>query len=470
MGLTIGCPADVKLGDAAGFGAGGPMTDRSDANVVIPDFQRFRQDLEAIFDEAATAEGGKVADYIPQLGRVDPDQFGVAACTIDGQRWQRGDADVDFCVQSCCKPINYALALEAHGEAYVHRHVGREPSGRGFNELALNADGLPHNPLVNAGGIMCCALLAPNAPIADRFDYVMDRWRALAGGTKPGFSNATYLSERATADRNFALGYYMQERKAFPPGTHLLETLEFYFQCCSIEQTCASLSVVAATLANGGVCPITGEVVLQPKTVQHTLSLMSSCGLYDFSGEFAFTIGLPAKSGVAGAILVVVPNVLGFAVWSPRLDRAGNSVRGVAFCRGLVERFNFHPYDSLTGASSKRDPRRRDGGAEAAALVHAASVGDLAAIRRFAARHVPLDAASHDGRTALHLAAADGHLEVVRYLLASGVAFAPRDRWGHTPLDDARRAGQAEIVAALTESAKRAPSGDGGPPPTAPGA
>jgi glutaminase len=422
-------------------------------NLVIPEFDRLCTDLHDIYAAARTNVSGAVADYIPQLGRVEPEQFGVAACTIDGQRWKVGDADVDFCVQSCCKPINYALALEEHGEETVHRHVGREPSGHGFNELTLNGQGLPHNPMINAGAIMCCSLLRPSLATADRFDFVMDRWRALAGGTKPGFSNPTYLSERATADRNFALGYYMQERRAFPTGTNLVETLEFYFQCCSIEQTCASMSIVAATLANGGVCPVTGEQVLKPKTVQHCLSLMSSCGMYDFSGEFAFSIGLPAKSGVAGAVMVVIPNVMGICTWSPRLDRLGNSVRGIAFCRGLVDRFNVHNYDSLTGLSEKRDPRRRAAQAltdDLGALIYAASKGDLTAVQQATARRVPLGAGDYDGRTPLHLAASEGHDAVVRYLLSLGVDAAPKDRWGNTPLDDARRGGHSVVVEALT--------------------
>jgi glutaminase len=422
--------------------------------LIIPEFGAFAAVLEEIYSSAHDDRSGAVADYIPQLGRVDPEQFGVSVCTIDGQRWSAGEARTEFCVQSCCKPITYCLALEEHGEAVVHSHVGREPSGHGFNELKLNNEGKPHNPMINAGAIVCCSLLRPGLSIADRFDYLMERWRVLAGGTRPGFSNQTYLSERATADRNFALGYYMQERKVFPKGTNMLETLEFYFQACSIEQTCESLGVVASTLANGGICPLTGERLLEPETVRSCLSLMGSCGMYDFSGEFAFTIGLPAKSGVAGAIMIVVPNVMGVCVWSPRLDRLGNSVRGIAFCRGLVERFNFHNYDSLTGLSNKIDPRNtraRTPSDEAFSLIWAASKGDLTAVQRCASRGIRLDGADYDGRTPLHLAASEGHEPVVRFLLGRGVAKGPVDRWGNTPLDDATRNGHGGVCAALQD-------------------
>jgi glutaminase len=165
--------------------------------LVIPEFDRFLAELDTIFDAALADTSGTIADYIPQLARVDPERFGAAVCTIDGQSWTRGDANVDFCVQSCCKPINYALALEEHGEEYVHRHVGREPSGHGFNELTLNSSGLPHNPMVNAGAIMCCAMIQPGLPIADRFDHVMDRWRALARGRATRRSHEDRRSARA---------------------------------------------------------------------------------------------------------------------------------------------------------------------------------------------------------------------------------------------------------------------------------
>lgn len=354
--------------------------------------------------------------------------------------------------QSCCKPVNYCLALEEHGDDVVHRYVGREPSGHGFNELTLNRAGKPHNTMINAGAIMCCSLVNLGGDMADRFDHVIDRWSALAGDTKIGFSNSVYLSERATADRNFALGYFMREHNGFPEGTDLIATLEFYFQCCSIEMNTEQLAVVAATLANGGVCPATGKRIFHPKTVQHCLSLMYSCGMYDFSGEFAFSIGLPAKSGVSGAIMIVVPNVGGICTWSPRLDKQGNSVRGIAFCKKLVETFNFHNYDNLTGLSEKRDPRRDRIHAEAdviVSLIWSASKGDLTAIQRLYAFGVDLDGADYDGRTPLHLAASEGHRHVVDFFMNHGANLSPRDRWGGTPAEDARRHGHAEIAELL---------------------
>jgi glutaminase len=423
----------------------------------VPDFAALTADLTRIYDELLPVRSGVVADYIPQLKRVDPDQLAIAVCTVDGQRFSIGDAATAFCLQSVSKTVSYCLALDEHGAEAVHRHVGREPSGQSFNELALNPQGLPHNPMVNAGAIMTTSLIRPDGDIADRFDLVSATWQRLAGGARPGFNNAVYLSERQTADRNFALGYSMRESGAFRPGTDLTQVLEFYFQSCSIEVDAQMLAVAAASLANAGVCPLTEDAVFAPGTVQSCLSMMSSCGMYDFSGEFAFTIGLPAKSGVSGAVMLVVPGLMGICVWSPRLDEHGNSVRGIEFCRRLVAAYNVHVFDSLvTGraGSAKRDPRRRKNQAQTEAVVAltwAASQGDLDEVRALVAAGVEPGTADYDGRTPLHLAAAEGQLEIVRYLLAAGADPRSADRWGGTPLSDAEASGHAQIASLLRE-------------------
>ncbi|MFF4159268.1 glutaminase A [Streptomyces sp. NPDC001678] len=426
--------------------------------LVVPDFPALVSDLRRIYEEVRADRSGSVAAYIPQLARVAPDQFAISVCTVDGQRFSIGDAGVNFCLQSVSKTVGYCLTLEEHGPDTVHRHVGREPSGQGFNELTFNKAGLPHNPMINAGAIMSCALIQRGLDAADRFDFVAETWKRLAGGRSVGFNNSVYLSERSTADRNFALGYSMRERGAFPPGTDLLATLEFYIQCCSIEVDAQRLAIAAASLANAGVCPLTEDPVFSAQTVRHCLSLMSSCGMYDFSGEFAFTIGLPAKSGVSGALMLVVPQLMGIAIWSPRLDGHGNSVRGIEVCRRLVDRYNVHTYDLLTGSgpeTGKRDPRlkRHQSVTEGiVGLCFAASRGDVNEIRRLAACNVPLGAADYDGRTALHLAAAEGHRDTVEYLLSKGVDPRPVDRWGGTPLDDAERSGHRELARLLAEA------------------
>jgi glutaminase A len=329
-------------------------------DVCIRDFPKFVATCEVIYEECIPNQNGGVATYIPQLARQNPDLWGVCMCSVDGQRMNIGDCDVPFCVQSTSKPITYCVALETKGEAMVHEHVGREPSGRNFNDRSLmvrdggRKNSIPHNPYINAGAIMTSSLVKMEVSEWDRFTYMMTVWQKLSGGTKPSFQNDTFMGERSTASRNFCLAYMMEEENAFPSGTDLRKTLEAYFSWCSIEVTAQSMACVAATLANGGICPITNERVFTNATVTSCLSLMMSCGMYDYSGQFAFEIGFPAKSGVSGVLCIVIPRVCGFATFSPRLDKLGNSVRGIDFCQRLARRYPFHVF-SLEGDWEKLD-------------------------------------------------------------------------------------------------------------------
>ena len=427
-------------------------------DLIIPDFRSFSTIVTSVFESVRSNMSGAVADYIPQLARVNPEKYAISICTVDGQRLNIGDYCDPYCVQSTCKPINYGIALDVLGEDKTHKHVGREPSGRGFNELTLNKDGLPHNPMINAGAIMTSALIRSDLDVSDRFDYVLDKWQSLSGDVRPGFNNAVYLSEKHTADRNFALGYFMREKNAFPEGTDLHEILEFYFQCCSIELTCSAHASVAGTLANAGICPITRERIFSAETTKHCLSLMYSSGMYDFSGEFAFTVGLPAKSGVSGALVLVVPGVCGITIWSPNLDGYGNSVRAVEIAQKLVEEFNFHNYDSLIENIQKKDPRvqKNDDKLKGVMMANfAASQGDLNEIKSLDAKGVDLDEADYDGRTPIHVAASDGHLNIVEFFVSSGKVLNPKDRWGGTPLSDAEKHEHKDIVTLLKKSIKK---------------
>uniref|UniRef100_A0A8C1Y588 glutaminase n=1 Tax=Cyprinus carpio TaxID=7962 RepID=A0A8C1Y588_CYPCA len=423
---------------------------------VIPDFQPFASNIDALYEKARNLSGGLVADYIPQLAKFSPDLWAVSLCTVDGQRHTVGDTKVPFCLQSCVKPLKYAIAVHDHGTEYVHRFIGKEPSGLRFNKLFLDEDDKPHNPMVNAGAIVCTSLIKVSLFLLFfLYFHMMNFLKKMAGNEYVGFSNATFQSERESGDRNFAIGYYLKEKKCFPDGTDMTAVLDLYFQLCSIEVTCESASVMAATLANGGFCPITGERVLSPESVRDTLSLMHSCGMYDFSGQFAFHVGLPAKSGVAGGILLVVPNVMGIMCWSPPLDKLGNSVRGIQFCTDLVSLFNFHNYDNLRHFAKKLDPRREGGDQRVKSVINllfAAYTGDVSALRRFALSSMDMEQRDYDSRTALHVAAAEGHIEVVRFLLeACKVNPGPKDRWGNTPIDEATHFGHHEVLALLQE-------------------
>ncbi|MFQ6538159.1 MULTISPECIES: glutaminase A [Aphanothece] len=331
--------------------------------LAIPDWEEFCSDIRLIYDNVAPDRGGNNADYIPILRDADPERWGVAFCTVDGQRMRLGDVDVFHSIQSVSKPLNYAYALLREGSEFTHRFVGTEPSGRPFNALDLLPDMRPFNPCVNAGAIMTAGIIASGSPDREAREItgdVMNLWSRMCGGIdEVRFSEETMLSERATAHTNYAIAYLLQGRTGLPRDVSLHTMLDLYLSCCSIEMTSEMLAIAAATLANGGVCPITGEEVLPTEVVKKTLAVMQSAGMYDNAGSFTLEVGLPAKSGVAGAVLVVVPNLMGFATFSPRLDDYGNSVRGVAFCRQLVDRFTFHIYDSLSGGHTgcKRDPR-----------------------------------------------------------------------------------------------------------------
>ncbi|XP_038872502.1 glutaminase liver isoform, mitochondrial-like isoform X1 [Salvelinus namaycush] len=422
---------------------------------IIPEFDSFVTKIDQIYNTVQKNHNGHVAVYIPHLAKFSPDLWGVSLCTVDGQRHSVGDTKQPFCLQSCVKPLEYAVAIHEAGTEKVHRYVGMEPSGLKFNKLYLDEEDKPHNPMVNAGAIVISSLIKPGSNKAEKFDYMMEFIKKMAGREYVGFSNATFQSEKETGDRNFAIGYYLKEKKCFPTGAEMIDALDFYFQLCSIEVTCESGSVMAATLAHGGICPITGERVLSAEAVRNTLSLMHSCGMYDFSGQMAFHVGLPAKSGVSGAVLLVVPNVMGVMCWSPPLDRVGNSVRGIHFCQELVSSFNFHNYDNLRHLVKKQDPRRQDGddrNKSVVSLMFAAYSGDVSALRRFALSLMDMELKDYDSRTALHVAAGEGHVDVVRFLTdACKVNPFVKDRWGNIPLDDAMQFGHSAVVKVLQD-------------------
>ncbi|NP_001077294.2 glutaminase 2b [Danio rerio] len=421
---------------------------------IIPEFEAFVDIINHIYYTSKLQQDGQVAKYIPHLTKFSPDLWGVSLCTVDGQRHSVGDTKVPFCLQSCVKPLEYAIAVHEHGTEHVHQYVGKEPSGFKFNKLSLDEEDKPHNPMVNAGAIVISSLIK-GVNKAEKFDYVMDFVKKMTGSEYVGFSNATFQSEKETGDRNYAIGYYLKEKKCFPDGVEMIDALDFYFQLCAIEVTCESGSVMAATLANGGICPITGERVLSTEAVRNTLSLMHSCGMYDYSGQFAFHVGLPAKSGVSGAVLLVVPNVMGVMCWSPPVDKVGNSVRGIRFCQELVSLFNFHNYDNLRHFLKKQDPRRQSGDDRNKSVVNlmfAAHSGDVSALRRFALSSMNMELRDYDSRTPLHVAAAEGHVDVVLFLIqACKVNPFVKDRWGNIPRDDAMQFGQKDVVKILEE-------------------
>lgn len=406
------------------------------------DVDEFRKTLEEIYDLISNINDGKVADYIPQLAGVNPDLFGISVCTVDGHIINIGDVKEEFTLQSCSKVLTYLKACEETSPDNVHKHVGHEPSGRAFNEFCFNDDGLPYNPMINSGAIMIISLIESTKPQYVRYDEIKKFFKRLSGNMGIfNFDNGVYLSERDNADTNRALTYIMNGNNVFPSNTNLETTLDLYFQTCSVATNTETIAIMASTIANNGVCPINNEKVISPILVQNCLTLMSTCGMYDFSGKWAFEVGIPAKSGVSGCIMLVIPGVAGICVWSPPLDKKGNSVKGIAFGQELVKRYpKFHThYRTQSVKTNGVHLSSLDDEMLVQAMIDAAAKGNLDKITQILSTgKVSLNDSDYDNRSALHLAVAEGHMEIVQYLVGNGADIEIKDRSGTTPIYEAQ--------------------------------
>ncbi len=295
--------------------------------------------LEEVRAAFITDRRGEVATYIPQLSATPPDLFGISLASLDGRVYSAGDSDYPFSIQSVSKPFVHALALADHGLEAVLARVGAEPSGEAFNAISLDpGTGRPANPMINAGALVITSLVTGASP-EERFARIRSMLEAFAG-RELALDEAVYRSEMETADRNRALGFLM--RSAGSLTADVEETLDTYVRQCALLVTTRDLAIMAATLVNGGVNPLTGEAVVTSQVASHVLTVMGTCGMYDYSGEWLLRVGLPAKSGVAGAVMAAKPAQFGFGLFSPRLDARGNSVRAVEACQELAERFGLH--------------------------------------------------------------------------------------------------------------------------------
>ena len=252
-----------------------------------------------------------------------------------------GDCLQAFTIQSISKPFVYGLALEDHGRDHVLKKVGVEPTGDAFNSIEFDErSNRPFNPMVNAGAIATAGLI-PGKDLTERVNLLLDMFHRYTG-SKVDIDPAVFLSERSTGHRNRAIGHLMLNFGMM--GDRVEETLELYFQECSVLVNCNNLAMMAATLANHGVNPQTGIRAVAEEYVKDILAVMYTCGMYDFAGEWAYSVGLPAKSGVSGGILAVVPGRMGVAVFSPRLDSKGNSLRGIQVFQELSRNYGFHVF------------------------------------------------------------------------------------------------------------------------------
>lgn len=303
----------------------------------------LRDVLRELHARHAGNREGRVADYIPELAKADPGSFGISIATVDGQVYEVGDCQKQFTIQSISKPFVYGLALEDHGLEQVLAKVGVEPTGEAFNAIVLDEQSnRPFNPMVNAGAIATADLVAGK-------DYPerVARMLAMFGrycGREIYLDNSVFMSERLTGHRNRAIGHLMLNFGMV--GERIEESLELYFQQCSVLVSSRDLALMGATLANGGLNPLTSERAIAQPYVKYLLSIMLSCGMYDYAGEWAYRVGIPSKSGVGGGIVGVVPGQFGIGIYSPPLDAKGNSVRGILVCRELSERFGLHVFET----------------------------------------------------------------------------------------------------------------------------
>lgn len=315
--------------------------------------------LAALHARYAAMTEGAVATYIPELAKADPEAFGIAIVTTDGFVYEAGDARLPFTVQSISKPLVYGLALADHGREAVLQRIGVEPAGEPFNAIRFDEKrNRPFNAMINAGAITATSLIK-GADAASRMARILDHFEA-AIGHPVGIDEAVYRSEAATGHRNRALAYMALNGGMIEgdPEIHL----DLYFRQCSILASAVDIAFIGATLANGGVHPLTGRRALAADQVRDVLSVLTSCGMYDFAGEWELRVGLPAKSGVGGGIMAVLPGQLGIGVFSPRLDERGNSVRGLKVCEDLAAALKLHLLDDR--GSTRSALRRLYRGAE----------------------------------------------------------------------------------------------------------
>lgn len=295
--------------------------------------------LDRIRAEQLSLRDGSLASYIPELAGVDPEGFGLSLSSSDGYVYESGDTALEFTIQSISKPFTYALALDQIGADAVDARIGVEPSGEAFNEISVDhVTKTPKNAMINAGAIAAVSLI-PGAGPDERFERIRQFYSACAG-RRLDIDLDVYASEKATGNRNRAIAYMLTSFGVLEGDPD--EVLDVYFRQCSVRVTSTDLARMATTLARGGLNPLTGRRVTDAGVVRRTLSVMVTCGMYDATGDWVSAVGMPAKSGVGGGIVAVLPGQLGIGVYSPRLDSRGNSVRGVQVCRNLSSQLGLH--------------------------------------------------------------------------------------------------------------------------------
>ncbi len=295
-------------------------------------FKKFYDSFKLSIPELKNS--GHLADYIPELAKVNPALFSVCLTRVDGEVFSFGDDQVEFTLQSTSKPFMYGFALNEKGSEFVETKVGIEPSGEAFNSIIEleRKTHRPFNPMINSGAI-AIAHLIQDQPHQNRQERMIQFFSKLA--QRPlTTNNEVFHSEKKTAHRNRAIAHLLRHFNVI--GDDIEETLDLYFQQCSLNVNVKDLSMMAAVLANKGQHPISQQQCFTAENNQKILSLMLTCGMYDTAGEWAYRVGLPSKSGVSGALLTVVPHQFALAVYSPLINQHGHSVLGIKFTEKLI--------------------------------------------------------------------------------------------------------------------------------------
>lgn len=306
--------------------------------MTAADIETVLADIAA--EMAARPDRGEVATYIPQLAKVDVDQFGIAVAMNDGQLIASGDADIPFSIQSVSKVFTLTLALGKIGDT-LWKRVGREPSGNPFNSIVQleHEHGIPRNPFINAGAVVVTDVVLAGHEPREAIGEILRFIQFLADDETIYIDREVAASEQATGYRNVALANYM---RSFGNITHAPElSLGVYYHHCAIAMSCRQLALAGRFLAHGGRHPATGHSVVSAERARRICALMLTCGHYDGSGDFAFRVGIPGKSGVGGGILCIVPGVASIAVWSPGLNQNGNSKLGSIALEKLAKAMNW---------------------------------------------------------------------------------------------------------------------------------
>ncbi|MBO0826443.1 MAG: glutaminase A [Streptosporangiales bacterium] len=317
--------------------------------------------IEELYAWHHTRGDDRVVGYYPPAMRAEADRFGMAFTHVDGTQWCLGDSDYAFPMQSISKVFIYALALEDNGREATLRRVGVEPSGDPFNSITFDeVNNRPFNPMINAGALVATRLVH-GGDTRQRVARIVDKLRLYAGNPRLCVDEDLLAQELASNDRNLAISYLMRSLGMIDGD--LYENLTVYLAACSVRVTARDLATMGATLAYGGRNPITGDEALPRPHVRDVVTVMMMCGMYTAAGEWAYDVGIPAKSAVSGGLLVTMPGRFGAAFFSPGLDRHGNSVRGVGICRDLSTRLGLHMYADPAESTFGRQQgpgRRRD--------------------------------------------------------------------------------------------------------------